>query len=118
MGNKISLGRCVIYCGFSGQRKKTKRKEEEKRRDKEELERYGIWLKAEKFKADFPEYCIKAGIAPSKIFASAQHTEDTAEESRRNKVRKDHDRMIMFSIKLIHLEISSILNLIKVETVF
>ena len=86
MGNKISLGKCVIYCGFSGKRKKTKRKEEEKRREKEELERYEIWLKAQKFKADFPEYCIKAGIAPSSIFASAQHSENTLEESQCNKV--------------------------------
>jgi hypothetical protein len=87
MGNKISLGKCVIYCGFSGQRKKTKRKEEEKRREKEELERYEIWLKAEKFKADFPEYCIKAGIAPSSVVASVQQSEGTSEEGRRSKVR-------------------------------
>ena len=89
MGNKISLGKCVIYCGFPGKRKKTKRKEEEKRREEEELERYEIWLKAEKFKADFPEYCIKAGIAPSSLPASVQHSEQSSKESRRIKVRTE-----------------------------
>jgi DNA-binding protein H-NS len=87
MGNKISLGKCVIYCGFPGQRKKTKQKEVEQRRKEEELERYEIWLRAEKFKADFPEYCIKAGIAPSSLVPSAHHSEQTSEESRRTKVR-------------------------------
>lgn len=87
MGNKISLGRCVIYCGFSGRRKKTKQKEEEKRREKEELERYKIWLQAEKFKAEFPEYCIQAGIAPSSLVSNTQPVEQTSKENRRIKVR-------------------------------
>ena len=86
MGNKISLGRCVIYCGFSGRRKKIKRKEEEKRREEEELERYNIWLRAEKFKAKFPEYCIQAGIAPSSLVTNVQPTEETSKENRRTKV--------------------------------
>ena len=87
MGNKISLGKCVIYCGFSGRRKKTKQREEEKRREKEELERYKIWLQAEKFKAKFPEYCIQAGIEPSSLISNAQTAEQTSKENRRIKVR-------------------------------
>lgn len=86
MGNKISLGKCVIYCGFPGQRKKTKRKEEKTRQEAEELERYQIWLRAEKFKADFPEYCVEAGIPASTIVKDAQCSGEPSRETQRFKV--------------------------------
>lgn len=91
MGNKITLGNCaVIYCGFPAQRRRTKCREVEKRWEKGKQERYAIWLRAEKFKADFPEYCIQAGIPPSSlIIPNVEQTskEKTVDFKSRRKLR-------------------------------
>lgn len=82
MGNKISLGRYVIYCGFPAKRKKTKEKEEERQRREVELERYEAYLRGETFKANFPEYCRQAGlVVPSKV--GVQQSDQTLDVSRR-----------------------------------
>ena len=62
MGNKFSVGDYIIYCGFPEQRRRFRQKEEEMRcqlRAKEALEAF---QRAEKFKAEYPEYCRMAGI--------------------------------------------------------
>ena len=63
MGNKISLGDIVIYCGFPGKRRRTKKKEEEKRRQMAAQEAFETYLRAERWKAENPEYGIQAGLS-------------------------------------------------------
>ena len=62
MGNKFSIGKYVIYCGFPAQRRRTKQREEETRREMEAKEALEAFQRAEKFKADYPEYCQMAGL--------------------------------------------------------
>ena len=56
MGNKFSCGRVVVYCGCPPQRKKAKKREKEKAEIAAAQEAYEAYLRAEKFKADHPEY--------------------------------------------------------------
>ena len=62
MGNKFSVGKYVIYCGFPEQRQRFKQREEDMRRQQEAKEALEAFQRAEKFKADYPEYCRMAGI--------------------------------------------------------
>ena len=65
MGNKFSVGNYIIYCGFPEQRRRYKQREEEMRRQLEAKEALEAFQRAEKFKAEYPEYCRMAGIAES-----------------------------------------------------
>ena len=51
MGNKISLGRIVIYCGFPAKRERTKRKERAKQERMAAFEDFESYVFAEKMKA-------------------------------------------------------------------
>ena len=62
MGNKFSVGNYVIYCGFPEQRQRFKQREEDMRCQQEAKEALEAFQRAEKFKADYPEYCRMAGI--------------------------------------------------------
>ena len=64
MGNKFSIGNYVIYCGFPAQRRRFKQREEDMWREQEAKEASEAFQRAEKFKADYPEYCRMAGIKP------------------------------------------------------
>ena len=78
MGNKISLGGCVVYCGFPAKRRKTKRREADRILEQQEAERYEAFLRAEKFKADHPEYCRQAGL-PVPTHVPGQSSAQTSE---------------------------------------
>ena len=75
MGNKFSIGEYVIYCGFPAQRRRFKQREEEIRRQQEAKEAVEAFQRAEKFKADYPEYCQMAGIGTSKTVTQPDKVE-------------------------------------------
>lgn len=62
MGSKFSFCSYVIYCGFPQQRRRFKEKEEKMQRDTEAKWAAEAFERAQKFKADYPEYCRMAGI--------------------------------------------------------
>ncbi len=67
MGNKFSVGNYIIYCGFPEQRRRFKLREEEMHRQIEAKEASEAFERAEKFKAEYPEYCRLAGLESSGV---------------------------------------------------